>query len=133
MKSRIYKPPKFATARWTGRTRTRTGTGTGSRRRSERPPVRLEAIPDALATLKEHILRLALDADGFDPVSHEAARLYRLVANEAEALAWQTASPLLVFPVLFEEKLLQTRQYLIRQAILRGNSPGALPKPAWLG
>lgn len=125
MTTRIYKPPKAPVPRWTHRARPR------GRRRVDAPASRLEAVPDALAGLKDRILRSAVVADGFD--TEDALRLYRLVAHEAEALAWQTAAPLLVFPVLFEEKLVQTRQYLSRQAVLRGNSRGALPKPAQLG
>lgn len=125
MTTRLYKPPKTPVPRWTLRTRPR------GRRRLETPAARWEIVPDALAGLKDRILQAAVASDSFD--TDDALRLYRLVANEAEALAWQTAAPLLVFPVLFEEKLVQTRQYLTRQARLRGKSRGALPKPAWLG
>jgi hypothetical protein len=125
MTTRIYKPPKASIPPWTGRARSR------GRRRPEAPVARFEVVPDALAGLKDRILQSTVVADGFD--ADDASRLYRLVANEAEALAWQTAAPLLVFPVLFEEKLVQTRQYLTRQAVLRGKSRGALPKPASLG
>ncbi|MBL9139491.1 MAG: hypothetical protein JNK85_26715 [Verrucomicrobiales bacterium] len=125
MTTRTYKPPKAPIPPWTGRTRSR------SRRRPDAPATRLEVVPDALAGLRDRILQSLVAADGFD--ADDATRLYRLVASEAEALAWQTAAPLLVFPVLFEEKLVRTREYLSRQAALRGKSLGALPKPAMLG
>lgn len=43
-------------------------------------------------------------------------RLFRLAANEAEALAWQTPYPFLFLPVLLEEKLEEVRRYAIHQA-----------------
>jgi hypothetical protein len=39
----------------------------------------------------------------------------RLAANEAEALAWVTAYPALVFPLLFEEKVEEGRLRAERQ------------------
>jgi len=43
----------------------------------------------------------------------------RTAASEAESLAWLTPFPLLVLPVLFEEKVRKARHYAIRQAELR--------------
>jgi len=43
----------------------------------------------------------------------------RRAASEAESLAWLTPFPLLVLPVLFEEKVRKARHYAIRQAELR--------------
>ena len=40
----------------------------------------------------------------------------RRAANEAAALAWVTAYPLLFFPVLFEEKLIEAGRRVARQA-----------------
>ena len=40
----------------------------------------------------------------------------RRAANEAAALAWNTLFPLLVFPALFEEKVLAARAQARRQA-----------------
>ncbi len=40
----------------------------------------------------------------------------RRAANEAAALAWATAVPLLVFPALFEEKITAAARHAERQA-----------------
>ena len=42
-------------------------------------------------------------------VCPDSARLVRQAANAAEALAWETPYPLLVFPCLFGEKVLEAR------------------------
>jgi hypothetical protein len=42
-------------------------------------------------------------------------RQLRLAANEAAAIAWLTPFPLLVFPVLLEEKAAEVQQYALRQ------------------
>jgi hypothetical protein len=46
----------------------------------------------------------------------------RQAANEAEALAWVTPYPLLVFPVLFEEKAQEARLRALRQKHIRRRS-----------
>ena len=46
----------------------------------------------------------------------------RRAAAEAESLAWLTPAPLLVLPVLFEEKVREARFYATRQAELRESS-----------
>ena len=46
----------------------------------------------------------------------------RHAANEAAALAWVTAYPLLVFPVLFEEKIDAAVRHAGRQARVYANS-----------
>jgi hypothetical protein len=46
----------------------------------------------------------------------------RRAANEAAALAWNTLFPLLVFPVLFEEKTEATLRQIERQARILKNS-----------
>ncbi|HWX22304.1 MAG TPA: hypothetical protein VN578_20580 [Candidatus Binatia bacterium] len=46
----------------------------------------------------------------------------RRAANEAAALAWVTAYPLLVFPVLFEEKAEVARRHAERQEVVRQRS-----------
>jgi len=46
----------------------------------------------------------------------------RLAANEAAALAWATVVPLLVFPVLFEEKIETALRQAERQACIRERS-----------
>jgi hypothetical protein len=63
-----------------------------------------------LIALKDEILRAALP--GADP---EVGRLLRLAAGEAEALAWETGWPMLVFPLLLEEKIAEVRRYIARQ------------------
>jgi len=53
-------------------------------------------------------------------------RLLRLVVNEAEALAWETEFPHLVFPALALEKVRVAANWQERQALIgRGNpAPG---------
>ena len=46
----------------------------------------------------------------------------RRAANEAAALAWATLFPLLVFPVLFEEKIETALRQAERQARIYANS-----------
>ena len=46
----------------------------------------------------------------------------RRAANEAAALAWATVVPLLVFPVLFEEKIEAALRQAARQACIRERS-----------
>jgi hypothetical protein len=46
-------------------------------------------------------------------------KLFRLALNEAEALAWETGYPHLVFPVLASEKVRATAQWTARQQFLR--------------
>lgn len=49
-------------------------------------------------------------------------RLFRLAVNEAEALAWQTEYPHLVFPALAAEKVRATTRWGVRQEFLRRKS-----------
>jgi hypothetical protein len=46
----------------------------------------------------------------------------RRAANDAAALAWDTLYPLLVFPVLFEEKIEAALRHATRQACIRERS-----------
>jgi|GEM_PF-794802 len=50
-------------------------------------------------------------------------RLLRLALNEAEALAWQTSYPHLLFPVLATEKIRATADWNDRQQSVRRSSP----------
>jgi len=50
----------------------------------------------------------------------------RRAANEAAALAWVTFYPLLVFPVLFQEKSAAAVRQTERQACIYANSRGLL-------
>jgi hypothetical protein len=71
-----------------------------------------------LAEVKSALLREY--GDGLRP--HE--RLFRGAFVEAEALAWQTPYPGLLFPVLAQEKAQAVRNWLARQQGIRRNSPG---------
>lgn len=46
-------------------------------------------------------------------------KLFRLALNEAEALAWETGYPHLVFPVLATEKARAAAHWSARQQLLR--------------
>ena len=46
-------------------------------------------------------------------------RLFKLALNEAEALAWQTEYPHLVFPILAAEKIQAAGEWNARQKLLR--------------
>jgi hypothetical protein len=46
-------------------------------------------------------------------------KIFRLALNEAEALAWETGYPHLVFPVLATEKVQGAAQWTARQQFLR--------------
>ena len=65
----------------------------------------------ALADLKNRLLQEALNGAFEEPLK----RLVRLAAMEAEAQAWLTSCPLLLFPTLLEEKVSDARRYLTRQ------------------
>jgi hypothetical protein len=69
----------------------------------------------ALSQLRGRLLEEALTDAPDDPL----ANLVRLAAVEAEARAWLTSFPLLLFPALFEEKAQGVRTYVARQKQLR--------------
>jgi hypothetical protein len=50
-------------------------------------------------------------------------RLVRLALNEAEAMAWQTSYPHLVFPGLATEKVRTLADWNARQQSVRGTGP----------
>lgn len=50
--------------------------------------------------------------------------LLKAAINEAEAIAWQTPYPHLLFPVLAEEKAAAARQWTERQQAIRNRPPG---------
>ena len=50
-------------------------------------------------------------------------RLVRLALNEAEAAAWQTKYPHLIFPALATEKVQAVAAWNVRQQSLRQGSP----------
>jgi hypothetical protein len=61
--------------------------------------------------------------DKFQTSSQERTRWLELALNEAEALAWQTDFPLLLFPTLAEEKISEVTRWLRRQELIRRNGP----------
>jgi hypothetical protein len=70
-----------------------------------------------IAAARESILaesRLALAAP---------ERLLRLAVNEAEALAWQTTYPQLLFPTLATEKVQALAAWSATQKLVRQSSP----------
>ena len=91
------------------------------------PPVAADAIPpvpfrgtleNELDTLKARLLKEELarsEAPALNP-------LLRRAANEAASLAWFTPFPLLVFPVLLEEKAQAAREQEVRQRQIRRRS-----------
>ena len=79
-----------------------------------------------LEELKTRLLRQLL-ADVTDPAQNI---LLRRAANEAAALVWLTACPLLLFPALLEEKVRAARQQAGRQTRIRRRSQDLLLKAA---
>ena len=77
------------------------------------PPVPFRAVQETeFERLKSRLLARHLaevPAPGLNPALRRAA-------NEAAALAWATVVPLLVFPVLFEEKIEAALRQTERQA-----------------
>ena len=73
---------------------------------------------DQLAGLKDRLLGERLN----DVPDTQTEEHYRHAANEAAALAWVTAYPLLVFPALFEEKAREAEDQLERQEQIRQRS-----------
>jgi len=50
-------------------------------------------------------------------------RLFRLALNEAEALAWQSGFPELIFPILAQEKAVKVATWHERQQSVRQAKP----------
>jgi hypothetical protein len=59
----------------------------------------------------------------FEPKAASEERYLRLALNEAEALAWQTPYPHLLFPLLAEEKAASMKQWSARQRLVKEASP----------
>lgn len=78
-----------------------------------RPPVPHPPLHDQLANLRNTLLEQCIAAGLL------SRRLAELALKEAEALAFQTHIPLLVFPVLAEEKVHAVRRWQRRQDSLR--------------
>ena len=75
-----------------------------------------------LEQLKARLLSEALGAN-WEP---EKNTRVRRAANEVAALAWVSPYPLLVFPVLFEEKTEAALRHLERQQEIRHRSRGLM-------
>jgi hypothetical protein len=55
----------------------------------------------------------------FASVKNQAPRILHLTLNEAEAVAWETGFPHLVFPLLAEEKASKAAAWINRQCALK--------------
>ncbi len=85
---------------------------------------------EAMAPLRAQIER------EFPSLRDQHGRILHLALNEAEALAWQTGFPELVFPVLAREKVSnlaawRNRQHFIRWGIPTSPPPVACRRSAW--
>lgn len=67
-------------------------------------------------------VKAAIFAESFDTLDRQE-HLLRLVLNEAEALAWQTTYPHLVFPTLATEKVQAVAAWNRHQQFVRRTSP----------
>lgn len=59
----------------------------------------------------------------FTPALDGYESVLDLALNEAEALAWQTAYPHLLFPALAQEKAAEVRRWAYRQRAIRRSGP----------
>ena len=75
------------------------------------------AAVDAIAAARASIER------EFSALARQHPRLLHLALNEAEALAWETGFPELVFPILAEEKAGKVASWQARQQFVRQNGP----------
>ena len=66
------------------------------------------------------LARVRTDIEGqFPTLSQQAPRILHLTLNEAEALAWDSGFPHLVFPLLAEEKAQSVEAWVHRQREIR--------------
>ena len=84
--------------------------------RFELRPVPVPPFRAAVETEFERLKVELLDQQLFLANGTELYAPIRRAANDAAALAWATLFPLLVFPVLFEEKTAATLRQVKRQA-----------------
>jgi hypothetical protein len=70
-----------------------------------------EQTQSTFQALKARLLEPVLE----NTVDPRVRRQINLAANEAAALAWTTPVPLLVLPVLLEEKAAEVEDYALRQ------------------
>jgi hypothetical protein len=83
------------------------------------PPAPFRGLEETeLETLKQRLLRLEL----VETVTAGLLPLIRRAANEAASLAWLEPVPLLVFPALFEEKVLLARKRFHKQGLIHSRS-----------
>lgn len=97
------------------------------------PPTRFEVTPNRRAAqeakfeaLRNELLRAQLN----ESTGLETRALLQRAANESAALAWVTPYPMLVFPLLFEEKANQARRQATKQAQVRSRSRALLMEAA---
>lgn len=83
-------------------------------------------VETELERLKNRLLREVLAASA----TPSLVPTLRRAANEAAALAWLEPHPLLVFPVLFEEKTKAARQHNHRQGVIRSRTAELLAEAA---
>jgi hypothetical protein len=76
-----------------------------------------------LDQLKTRLLKTVLQ----ETVDSGLRKQFRLAANEAAAIAWSTPYPLLVLPVLFQEKTAEVRGYVLRQLAVQRATEGLSP------
>jgi hypothetical protein len=74
-------------------------------------PLTNDQVQDAFERLKVRLLKPVI-TETPDP---DIRRQLRLAANEAAAVAWTTPFPLLMLPVLLEEKSAEVHEYVARQ------------------
>jgi hypothetical protein len=86
----------------------------------------LWTVETELERLKNRLLREALAATATPAL----VPALRRAANEAAAVSWLEPYPLLVFPVLFEEKARAARRQAYRQNLVRSRSADLLAEAA---
>jgi hypothetical protein len=82
---------------------------------------------ELLEQFKNRLLKQQVLAGSENPLPTPALRR---AANEAAALAWLTPYPLLLLPVLFEEKVASARERALRQDSVRRRSQRLLAEAA---
>ena len=83
-------------------------------------------VENQLDALKSRLLhRMAVEPSGTDLLTR-----YQFAATEAATLAWMTPYPLLVLPVLLEEKIATAQMRAERQKLVRSKSEGIMAEAA---
>jgi formate-dependent nitrite reductase cytochrome c552 subunit len=90
-------------------------------------PLPLNQFREACARCYQAIVRRlkavkAKMAAEFSPAMTGYEEVLCAALNEAEAVAWQTPYPHLLFPVLAEEKAVEARQWAAHQRVIRERS-----------